>query len=129
MDTRTKGGLGEDAACRSLEKQGHMIICRNYLKKYGELDIISEHLGTIHFTEVKSITGGIADQAGAANLGHRPEENVHDLKIRKIRRMVQTFFDEKGIGQEVDFQFHVACVYMNMQTRKARIKWIKNIIL
>lgn len=53
-DKQQKGALGEDAVCAELEKRGHTIICRNYRKKIGEIDIISKTGGFIVFTEVKT---------------------------------------------------------------------------
>lgn len=54
MDRQTKGKLGEDAVCAELEKRGHTIIARNYHKRVGEIDIISQIDRYIVFTEVKT---------------------------------------------------------------------------
>ncbi len=54
MDKAEKGRLGEDTVCRELQKNGHKIICRNFHKSCGEIDIISEKDGYIVFTEVKT---------------------------------------------------------------------------
>ncbi|MBD5130711.1 MAG: YraN family protein [Ruminococcaceae bacterium] len=54
MDRQTKGKLGEDAVCAELEKRGHTIIARNYHKRVGEIDIISQNDRYIVFTEVKT---------------------------------------------------------------------------
>lgn len=53
-DKQKKGTLGEDAVCAELEKRGHRILERNYRKRVGEIDIISEVGGIIVFTEVKA---------------------------------------------------------------------------
>lgn len=49
-----KGNAGEDAVCDELVRRGHSIICRNYRKRVGEIDIISQKDGFIVFTEVKT---------------------------------------------------------------------------
>lgn len=54
MDRQTKGKLGEDAVCAELVKRGHVIIARNYHKRVGEVDIISQIDRYIVFTEVKT---------------------------------------------------------------------------
>ncbi len=54
MDRQTKGRLGEDAVCAELERRGHTIIARNYHKRVGEIDIISQIDRYIVFTEVKT---------------------------------------------------------------------------
>jgi len=51
------------------------------------------------------------------------------LKIRHIRRMIETYLEETGRGLDAEFQFHVLCVFMSSQERKASVKWIQNIIL
>lgn len=54
MDKQTKGKLGEDAVCAELVRRGHTIIARNYRKRVGEIDIISQSGRYIVFTEVKT---------------------------------------------------------------------------
>ncbi len=53
-DKQEKGALGEDAVCAELIRRGHSIICRNYRKRFGEIDIISKSGRFIVFTEVKT---------------------------------------------------------------------------
>jgi putative endonuclease len=123
MSTRTTGQKGEDIACKYLVKQGFTITDRNYSKKWGELDVVATKDSLIHFFEVKSVVSmGQTD-------GHRPEENVHSLKQRHIRRIIETYLGEKRGMLDVAFQFHVLCVYLNIKTSRARLKWIKNVIL
>ena len=123
---RDKGNTGEDIACEYLERRGLKVIARNYQRKWGELDIVAQNGEAIHFFEVKSVL--VSGRERSIDW-HRPEENVHDLKIRHIRRMVETFLAEWGRGADVEFHFHVLCVFMNMRTRRARVKWIKDVIL
>ena len=54
MNRSEKGRLGEDAVCALLVRRGHSIVERNYHKRTGEIDIISEFNGFIVFTEVKT---------------------------------------------------------------------------
>ncbi len=46
--------IGEDVACKFLEKQGFKIIERNFRKSYGEIDIIAIERDTLVFIEVKT---------------------------------------------------------------------------
>ena len=46
--------MGEDAVCEELKRRGHKIIARNFHKRVGEIDIISEIDGFVVFTEVKA---------------------------------------------------------------------------
>ena len=117
--TRTIGNKGEDIGCTFLEGKGFTIVARNYLKKWGELDIIAEKDKMIHFFEVKSVTTAL----------YRPEDNVHGLKARHLRRIIETYLEETKRGLDAPFQFHVLCVYMNMKTRRARVKILEDLIL
>lgn len=48
------GKLGEDMTARFLRKRGWLILRRNYITKFGELDIIAEKGEYILFVEVKT---------------------------------------------------------------------------
>ncbi len=119
MDNREKGILGEDVASKFVERNGFRLLTRNYRKKWGEIDIIAMKDDGLHFFEVKSVT----------DKRRRPEENVHSFKMKQIRKMVQTYLAETGRGTESQFHFHVLCVFMDMEKRRASVKWIKNVIL
>ncbi len=125
VSSHQKGNRGEDIACKFLVNKGFDITDRNYRKVWGEIDIIAKKDKTIHFFEVKSVTADFEK----INKGHKPEDNVHGLKIRHIRRMVETYLVEKCDGWDTEFSFHVLCVYLDMEKRKARVKWIRDIIL
>ncbi len=133
---RLKGNLGENIACKYLMERGFDISDRNYRKPWGELDIIAVKDSVIHFVEVKSVAvrglpslrlekGSIHDGLPA----HSPEENVHAFKLKQIRKMIRTYFSEREVECEREFRFHVICVYLNMDTRLARVRWIENIII
>lgn len=125
MHTRTKGNKGEDIACTFLRGKGFVVVERNYLKKWGEIDIIAVKDKETHFFEVKSVVILGADNSDI----HRPEDNVHGLKLKRLGRVVEMYLEEKGGGLGTPFQFHVLCVYMDMSERRAKVKWLKNIIL
>ena len=54
---QTLGKIGEDLACRELERRGYAIIARRYRLRGGELDIIARDGPTIVFVEVKARAG------------------------------------------------------------------------
>ncbi|MFA6554417.1 MAG: YraN family protein [Candidatus Paceibacterota bacterium] len=126
-NNKLTGNKGEDISCKFLVNKGFIIVDRNYRKVWGEIDIIAQKDNILHFFEVKSVTVQSFHDLG--NDTRRPEDNVHGLKIRHIRRMVETYLDENHIGLEIEFRFHVICVYLNMANRMAKLRMIENIIL
>ena len=60
MDNRTEkrrvGDMGESLAADWLKRQGFKILDRNYLTKFGEIDIVGKKDGKIVFFEVKTVT-------------------------------------------------------------------------
>jgi putative endonuclease len=122
-NNRKIGDKGEDIACFYLEKHGFLIQERNHLRKWGEIDIIAVKDGILHFIEVKSVI----DKGNTT--GYRPEENVHSLKQRKLRRVIQTYLNEHKYNNDADFKFHVITVMINPMTGKSKVKMFNNIIL
>ncbi len=127
------GELGEDIACKFLMKHGYSILERNYTKKWGEIDIIAEKNEKRYFIEVKSTSVSsleyVFDNEGEILSGiKRPEENMHPWKLRRLRRVVETYLISKRLGS-VEWQFDLLVVYMDIEKRKARVRVIENIIL
>jgi putative endonuclease len=48
------GKIGEDLACRELERRGYAIVERRYRRRGGEIDIIARDRQTLVFVEVKA---------------------------------------------------------------------------
>jgi putative endonuclease len=48
------GKIGEDLACRELERRGYAILARRYRAQHGEVDIIARDGATLVFVEVKA---------------------------------------------------------------------------
>ena len=51
-----EGKIGEDVAIHYLNKEGYMIICRNFRCLQGEIDIIAKDENYLVFVEVKTRT-------------------------------------------------------------------------
>ena len=51
--TKKVGDRAEDEAANYLVRHGHKIIARNWKTKYCEIDIVSQRVDTVYFTEVK----------------------------------------------------------------------------
>lgn len=50
------GDLGEKLSTRYLLSKGFVLVGRNYRKPWGEIDVIVEKKGRIHFVEVKTVS-------------------------------------------------------------------------
>ncbi|MFA6386628.1 MAG: YraN family protein [Candidatus Paceibacterota bacterium] len=127
------GELGEDIACEFLMKHDFSILERNYTKKWGEIDIIAQKGAKRYFIEVKSksVSNLDSDFMKSVDLGHetnRPEDNMHPLKMRRLRRVVETYLISKRLGY-VEWQFDLLVVYLDIEKRQARVKVVENIIL
>ena len=122
------GKIGEETACKFLMKHGYQIILRNYWKKWGEIDIIAKKSNILHFVEVKTVSYKNLENVIYETDKHRPEENVHPWKLKKLSRVIQTYLLEKDII-DIDWQFNVAAVYLDMANKKAKVKLLENIIL
>lgn len=117
---RRLGDIGENVACVFLEKNGFKIIERNYLKKWGEIDIVAQKGIIVHFVEVKSVTH-------ATTSGYRPEDNMHPWKLKRLSRAMQTYLLEKRI--DLDWQLDLITVRIDEKNRKARAEILENIII
>lgn len=69
--TKAIGDKGEDYAVKYLKKHGYRIIERNYLKRYGEIDIIAENKEYLVFVEVKTRNTNAMIRAGEAVNRHK----------------------------------------------------------
>ncbi|MDB5224876.1 MAG: hypothetical protein JWO43_498 [Candidatus Adlerbacteria bacterium] len=115
---RRIGDTGEDVACTYLEGKGFRVVDRNYLKPWGEIDIVAEKPGLLVFVEVKTVSGEM----------FRPEENMHEAKLRRLHRVVQTYLISKKIPETIEWRIDLVCVYLNFATHKARVECIENVV-
>lgn len=130
------GQIGESLVSKWLENKGFFVIDRNYKRKWGELDIIAKKDEIIHFVEVKTVSrksyGGKFEQE--IN-NYRAEDNMHPWKLKRLQRAVQTYLLEKyphfakASRGEPEWQFDLACVFLDQEKRVAKVRFMENIIL
>ena len=124
---RKTGDFGEDIACEYLRRRGYEVICRNYLRKWGEIDIVAKINGIIRFVEVKSVTCEISDNNVPCGT-YRPEENMHPQKLRRLSKAIQTYLLEEKLGG-VAWQLDLITVRIDMKKRIARAEMMENIVI
>jgi|SRR3989344_9397646 len=121
---RKIGDIGEDVVCKYLETKGFRVIERNYLRKWGEIDIIAEKGNLLSFIEVKSVS-----RESGSRETYRPEENVHPAKLKRLHRTIQTYLLDHKVPESMEWRIDIACVYLDFSTRKAKVEMLENIIL
>lgn len=107
------GNLGEKAACSYLKKHKYNILCKNYKKRYGEIDIIASKTDVVSFIEVKTRKN--------SDFG-RACEAVTKTKQDKIIKTAYTYIAEKKL--DCNYSFDVIEIYHE----NGKIKEIEHII-
>ena len=83
------GKFGEDLACAYLVNKGYRVLDRNYRKPWGEIDIVAQARdSTLVFVEVKTLKQLSEDSIV-------PEDHLDSRKLRKFKRICETFVGEK----------------------------------
>ena len=91
------GKNGEDKACRFLKRKGYKIIERNYMSRFGEIDIIAQNKEYLVFVEVKT---------RGENSIASPREFVDSFKQERIIKTAQIYLSENPT--ELQPRFDVA---------------------
>ena len=97
------GKLGEDLACRELERRGYAILARRYRRRGGELDIVARDGETLVFVEVKTRDGeafGLGGEAVTALKQRRMTKLALDYMMRHRLDGVPCRFDVVSIRVE-----------------------------
>ena len=125
MDNYTIGQIGEKVAKEYLIKKGYKILATNYVyylrdgKKLGEIDIVAKDKKEIVFVEVKS-----QDNLYFKNFD--PADKINPKKLQTIKRVGEIWL-RKNKFQEKVWRIDVLSVFLNFQTRKARIYHFQNV--
>ena len=126
------GAYGEAIAAKYLARQGWTVLEQNYLRKWGELDLVAREMtaiGTlVHFVEVKTVsyeTRAAFDQA-VSHETWRPEEQVTARKLARMQRAIATWLADNQCDSE--WVIDVAAVRIVPRERHATIKFIPNVV-
>lgn len=115
------GKWGEDVAASFLERNGYSILCRNYITRYGEIDIVAteEDQGETYlvFVEVKTRT---SDRFG------NPEDAVTRSKRDHLMAAIDQFFQENP-GLCNSWRIDVIAIRKFIQPNKPDIQHFQNV--
>lgn len=123
------GRQGEDIGVQYLEERGYKIRLRNYRKAWGEIDIISERDGVIHFVEVKTVSRETQEDGAIPSSSFSPEDNVHYKKRQRLGRIINTYLLEAHVPQETTFQVDLLSVYLDSDGGKYAVDLLEDILL
>jgi putative endonuclease len=127
------GAIGEQIAEEYLTNKGFSVIERNYLKKWGEIDLVTrvtkENVSIVRFVEVKTVSYETkADLQRAISCGTwRPEENIHYKKIKRLNRAIETWLLDNHY--EGDWELDVIAVRVVPREKYATIKYFPGAVL
>jgi len=115
---QTLGRLGEELAAQHLQRQGYVILKRNYRCQYGEVDIIAQDGQRTAFVEVRTRTGSAFGT---------PEESVTLRKQERLATVARSYLEEKELG-EIDWGIDVVAVEFRPDGVLQRIELIRNAV-
>jgi putative endonuclease len=123
------GRIGEEIAVKHASSKGLVIIKQNYLRKWGEIDIVArETSGKVHFIEVKTVSyETVHNLKLAISRGeYRPEENVHVHKQNRLKRAIQTWILENNYTGE--FQIDIMAIRLVPREKYANVHFLDNVV-
>lgn len=120
------GPLGEQIAQKYLQDRRYKIIKTNYWKPQGEIDIIAEKNGSIHFIEVKAVTWDFSQKTVDAR-GIRPEENLHKNKLKRLFRAIQIYLIEYDLSQNTAWQIDAIFVFIDQKNKRSAVEYYEHI--
>jgi putative endonuclease len=112
------GQLGEDAAADYLQRQGYLILARNWRCSAGEIDVVAQDGQTVVFVEVRARRG---DRFGT------PEESITPEKQARLLEVAQTYLQEACLVDQ-DWRIDVVAIEMDRRGRIKRLNLIRNAI-
>ncbi len=123
------GAIGEQIAANYLKKLGYEIITKNYLKKWGEIDLVARGTSTVRFIEVKTVSYETKEllQSAISRGTWRPEEKFNLRKMQKMHRAIATWVEEQKY--EGSWEIDVIAVKLVPREKYATVKYLPNVIV
>jgi putative endonuclease len=121
------GQAGEKVAEEFLQKKGYVILGRNFKndtgRRLGEVDIIAEDKENdeLVFVEVKT-----RDFQKYRNT--LPEENITFNKLKKLSKIANAYLYKNNL-RDKNYRFDAISVWLDFETRNAKVKHIQDISL
>lgn len=147
---RKKGNIAEEVVVSYLKNVGFQILDQNYLRKWGEIDIVAEKSRKIYFIEVKSsVLRNIDSFIGTysnenweirilddydavsreTEVIFNPVWNMTNKKKVRFSRIIRTYLADRYHENMPDFQVDLVSVLLDFFQEIAYIRRIENILL
>lgn len=110
------GRRGEGLAGIFFMKQGFRVIARNWYCRFGEIDLIIEKEGKVHFVEVKTRRSTV--------FGY-PEESITKTKLRHLARAVECWLEHQ---RPIPKHYQVDAVLILWVSVEPQIRWVEGIL-
>jgi len=102
------GALAESKACEWLKSLQYKILDRNWKRPWGELDIVAQKDGVMHFIEVKASV--------QHHEGFEPFVRAGSVKMAKVLRTARTWLAVHHYDNETEWQIDIISVIMKGDT-------------
>lgn len=118
MDQRREfGNRGEDLAAVFFVQRGFRIVARNWSCRLGEIDLIAERDGKIHFVEVKT--------RKSLAYGH-PEESITRTKLSHLAKAIESYL--RSLPEQVEDYQADALAILAPPGQKPEFHYVENIL-
>lgn len=111
-----------------LKNRDYLIKTQNYRKKCGEIDVVAEKDGVLHFVEVKagSWKGNWPDEGSEH---YSPADHMHEHKRKRLARVIEMYLGDRCGTTDIDWTCDLAVVLINKDTRRARVTIVEDVLL
>jgi putative endonuclease len=121
------GQTGEQVAANFLQNNGYEILGMNFKndsgRRLGEIDIIAKDIAADELVFVEVKTRDFQKYKDTL-----PEENITRDKLRKLSKIANAYLNQQNL-RDKNYRFDAISVWLNHETRMAKVKHIPNIFL
>ncbi len=110
--------MGEELAKDYLRSKGFKIVESQYFARVGEIDIVAERGGRLHFVEVKTRSSDIFGT---------PEEAMTKTKMERIRKAVGLYLLKNKITHQ-NYQIDLVAINLDWNTHKASVRYVEGVV-
>ena len=118
--------MGEAIAAEYLKRRKHTLVDTNFVRKTGEIDVITLENDTLHFVEVKSVLVDEFPVVQGIDDAYDPSVNIHEAKVKKVARTAEWFVAEQE--WEGEWQVDGCLVWLRRRDGMARVSFLEQIV-